>query len=109
MINFEQLLRPIQEDLPCGEPLQGTPTFVALEKAKAGEPDRQFYTEETERSGPEWREVKDLSLQLLESTRDTQVLSCLSMALLHTDGLKSFSSCIRLIRDSLDTFWNFIY
>lgn len=109
MINIEQLLQPIREDSACGDPAQGSATFVDLEKAKKGEPDRQFYTDEDDRSGPDWKEVKTLSLELLNHTRDLQVLSYLSMALLHTEGLKGFCTGISLIRQSLDTFWECMY
>lgn len=78
---LEHLARPISSQQPCGASLDGTPELAAFDAY------RIFGLLVAPQEEPDWREVRNRSLTILEQSRDLSVLAHLVAATLHTDTL----------------------
>jgi type VI secretion system protein ImpA len=99
-------LGQLAEDSPCGEDLEYDPEFGELERACQGRAEQQYGDTIIPAEGPDWRDVKQRALQLLERTKDLRVAVTLSQALLATDGLPAFGEALALIRGYVERYWD---
>lgn len=104
-IDIEPLLEDVSSDAPCGEDLEYDSAFGEMERATQGKPEQQFGDTIVPGEDPDWRDVKQKALVLLERTRDLRVAAHLTRALLETDGLPGFCGGLGLIRGFVERFW----
>lgn len=109
----QELLEPIAGDRPCGESLEDTPLLASFDifrlfgQAKpldALPESGEKWTPKPPES-PEWREIRDKSLETLTKSKDLRVLAHLGTALLRTDGLPAFSRTLDVASQWLSTYW----
>lgn len=80
-LQLEQLAGPVSPENPCGLSLDGTPELAALDAY------RIFGLLVAPPEEPDWRELRNRSLTVLEQSRDLGVLAHLTAAVLRTDTL----------------------
>ena len=107
-IDVESLLADVSAEAPCGEDLSYDPAFLALEglvQTKAA--GLGMMDVEGEGPGePNWREVRDSSVELLRRSKNLRVALYLTAALLATEGLSGFSAGLSLLQGLLERFWD---
>lgn len=101
------LVAPLAEDQPCGEDLEETQPLVLA----AFDAYRLFgqMTPWPKERQPDWREIRDRSLEVLAKSRDLRILSHLAAAALHTDGLDPFGETLEAAAAWLGSWWNETY
>jgi type VI secretion system protein ImpA len=104
-LDVERLLQPLSEDVPSGENLEYDPTFAAFEQAAREKPEQQYGATIIPAEEPNWREVSQLGMDLVERTRDLRVACTLALGLLKTEGLPAFAEGLALVRGYLERFW----
>lgn len=105
MINAEELLKPIPGEKPCGEDLSYDPGIQELETLMKGKPETQFSAAEE----PDWKALRDRSLELWARSKDLRVATTLSLASLKMDGLPAFRESLALLKGMLDGYWDTFY
>lgn len=104
-IDIESLLQEVSPEQPCGEDLEYDTRFQDMERAAQGKAETQF----SEAEPPNWRDVKDKSLQVLTETRDLRALGFLAQASLNTDGWPEFADCLKVLDTWLEKFWDHVH
>ena len=101
------LVTPVAEEHPCGEDLDATQPLVLA----AFDGYRVFgqMTPWTKDKQPDWREIRDRSLEVLGQSRDLRVLAHLAAAGLHTEGLGAFGQTLEAAKAWLGTWWDAVY
>ncbi|TXF99251.1 type VI secretion system protein TssA [Massilia arenae] len=96
---------PLDELLPCGENLEYDPQFLALEAALNGKPEVQYGSTITPATGPDWKTVRMLALELMGRTRDLRVAVGLTRALLGQEGAPGLAAGLALLAALLSAQW----
>lgn len=108
-LDIEAFLTEISPDAPCGEDLQYDNAFIALENKAKGTPEQQIGDRIEPAQPPNWKEVRQDALELLERTRDLQVILYLIQALIHTDGPNGLRDGLALLEGVVTKFWPHVY
>lgn len=108
-LNIEAFLTDVSADAPCGEDLQYDNAFIALEQKAKGTPEQQIGDRIEPAQPPNWKEVRQDALELLERTRDLQVILYLIQALIHTDGPTGLRDGLSLLEGVVSKFWPHLY
>ena len=109
-INIESLLSEVSPESPCGEDLSYDASFLALEdmlRSKGGGGVVEGVEEQAEE--PNWREIREKSLELLQRSKDLRVALYLVLASLKMDGLAGLRDGLALLLGLLDRFWEHLY
>ena len=78
----------------AGPNLEFAPGFGALERAAQGKPEQQYGDTIIAAAEPDWKEVEEQALALLDRTRDLRVLAHLAVAHLHFAGFADFTAML---------------
>ena len=109
-IDVESLLSDRSPDMPCGEDLSYDNTFLALEgMLRAQSAGGVVAGVEQEAEEPNWREVREKSLELLQRSRDLRIGVSLTLALLKTEGIPGLRDGLNLLHGFLERFWDHVY
>ncbi|MCU7905719.1 MAG: type VI secretion system protein TssA [Candidatus Thiodiazotropha sp. (ex Epidulcina cf. delphinae)] len=108
-IDLEQLRNAISEEAPTGADLEYDPLFGEMERAAEGKEEQQFGDTIIPAEDPDWRELKQKSLQVLARSKDLRAVIHLVRALVHTDGFAGLSEGLSLIKGYLDDYWDSFY
>jgi type VI secretion system protein ImpA len=117
-IDMEALLAPIAGDLPTGADLRedfSPQSFYyrlrdARSEARAAERAADANPGEDTVPPPQWRAVRDLSLQALTTkTQDLEIAAWLTEALVRSDGLRGLSAGAHLICGLAEAHWDNLY
>lgn len=100
---FDQLVKPISADAPCGESIEDTQLLASFDAY------RLFGNVTPLPSDTDWREIKTKSLEALEVSRDYRLLGHLSAAALRVDGLPAFCSTLRAGAHWLESHWDAVH
>ncbi|MGH8169876.1 MAG: type VI secretion system protein TssA, partial [Steroidobacteraceae bacterium] len=106
-IEASMLVTPVADDRPCGEDLDEAQPLVL-----AGFDGYRLFGQMTpwpKDKQPDWREIRDRSLEVLAQSRDLRVLAHLAAAALHTEGLGSFGQTLEAAKSWLTTWWEQAY
>ena len=106
-LDIKALLRDISPDDPCGEYLQDSAEFFALETKRLGTPEDIFAKRPA--MEPNWREVQGDAIKLLSRTHDLRIALSLAQALIHTDGLAGLRDGLAFLRGLLERYWDGLY
>lgn len=106
---LERYLKEIAPGSPCGENLENESDFATLEQEVKGTPERQIGDLKVPAKEPDWKKVRDLAFELLERSRDIQVVMHLTCALVHIDGFGGLDNGLTLIRELLRQHWDDVY
>jgi len=109
-IDVESLLSEVSAESPCGEDLSYDNAFLALEgmlrPQSAGGVVEGVEQEAVE---PNWREVREKSLELWQRSKDLRIGVSLTIALLKTEGIPGLRDGLSLLRGLLERYWEGLY
>jgi type VI secretion system protein ImpA len=105
MINVDDLLKPVADDKPCGEDFTYHPSFQNLETLSRGKPETQF----SQAEDPDWKEVRDASLEVLGQSKHLTAGVILTISLVKIGGLEGLRDGLAAIRGITEKYWNDVY
>lgn len=91
---------------PSGENLEYDPLFAALEQAAQPRAERQAGGEILPAEDPDFKQVADRALAVLERSHDLRAATHLAHARLRLDGLPEFAAVLQYLQDCLQDFWD---
>jgi type VI secretion system protein ImpA len=100
---------PLSDGSPTGPNLELAPEFGALERAAQGKPEQQYGDTIIAAADPDWKDVEEQAIALLDRTRDLRVLAHLAVARLHLAGFADFAGMLASIRQLLTTAWQDVH
>jgi len=119
---WEQLLRPISEEHPCGASLDDADPFALASfdafrlfgqaRPLDAPPDKNDKTDKwvpKPADSSEWVNIREKALETLGKSKDLRVLACLGTAVLRTDGVPAFSETLNVASQWLEGHWNQVY
>ncbi|MDX2441403.1 MAG: type VI secretion system ImpA family N-terminal domain-containing protein, partial [Desulfobacterales bacterium] len=111
MTNFDlnTLLTEISSDAPCGKDISYDADFLELERIAEGTAETQVGDHVQEAVKPDWKEVRQLSLGLLERSLDLRLIIYLSAAMLRLEGISGFSNGLALLRGLVEQYWEHLF
>ncbi len=104
-IDVEALLADVSPDSPCGEDVSYDPAFAELERAAQGAPEKQVGDSVIPAQEPDWRQVRDASLELLGRSKHLRVSLLLTVSLMELEGLPGLRDGLQLLDGLLDRYW----
>ena len=107
--NVEKLTQPISPDKPSGEDLSYDAAFLELERIIPGTAEQQIGTTFVAAEEPNWRDVADMSLELLGRTKHLRVCLYLAVGLLKLEGLPGLRDGVQVLRTTIENFWDSVY
>ncbi|MGH8171112.1 MAG: type VI secretion system protein TssA [Steroidobacteraceae bacterium] len=101
------LVAPISSESPCGADLDESQPLVLA----AFDGYRVFgqMAPWAKDKQPDWREIRDRSLEVLGTSKDLRVLTHLAAAGLRIDGVAPFTEAIKSAASWLDAWWDQVY
>jgi len=109
-IDVEGLLSEISPDAPCGEDLSYDNSFLALEgMLRPQSAGGVVAGVEEEAEEPNWREVRDSSIELLQRSKDLRVAIYLALGVLKIEGIAGLRDGLALLRGLLERYWEHLY
>ncbi len=111
MTNFDldTLLTEISSDAPCGKDISYDADFLELERIAEGTAETQVGDHVQEAVEPDWKEVRQLSLDLLERSLDLRLIIYLSAAMLRLEGISGLSNGLALLRGLVEQYWEHLF
>jgi type VI secretion system protein ImpA len=109
-LDLERLLNPIPGDNPAGEPLRYEGTYDRIQEAREEDADLPQGVWERELKKADWKGVRGLCLEALESrSKDIQIGVWLLEALLHLHGFEGLREGMKLLMGLCEGFWDHLY
>lgn len=105
----ETLRAPTSVSPPCGEDLIYDAGFQALEIAAQGKAEQQFGDTVIAAEPPDWRDVENRALSLLERTKDLRIAGFLTRSWTSLREMEGAADGLELIADLIDTYWDAIH
>ena len=106
---LEELLAPIEGDIPAGPELRSSNEFAAIERAflDADQPALMTPTGVTEEVGDEFELVVELATDFLrDQSKDLKVAVLLAVSLLRVEGYSGLATGLEVVKGLLDNFWD---
>jgi len=100
---FDQLVKPISADSPCGESIEDTQLLASFDAY------RLFGQVTQLPADTDWREIKTKSLEALDVSRDFRLLGHFAAAALRVDGLPAFCSTLKAASYWLENTWDAVH
>lgn len=109
-LDIEALIAPLDEDNPSGEDMEYELDFGELTRAAQGVEGQQIDDKNViDAVPPDWKKVKELSLQLFERTRDLRVAVHLTHALLDLEGFSGLRDGLTLVKGLSESLWESVH
>lgn len=108
-LDIEDLLSPIDDEAPCGEGLDEfvfDPEFAELERLAQGKEEQVMGDEVIPAEEPDWRAVREKSLELFKRVNSLRVAVHLCRALTMREGLGGLRFGLELILEMLKRYWD---
>lgn len=105
-MDLQALLASHGDDAPSGENLEYDMDFINLELAAAPGEERQAGDEILPAEDPDWADVKEKALAVMERSHDLRAAGYLAQAILHTDGFPGFAQVTAYIRGCVEDYWD---
>lgn len=109
IVNVESLLKPIEGENPCGENLRWDRAYLELETTVKGKEVSQFDGADAKAEEPDWREVRDKSVELLSRGRQLRIVVLLTLAAIRTEGYAGLRDGLAVIRGLLEQHWDHVW
>jgi type VI secretion system protein ImpA len=109
VVDVDFLLQEVDPAAPCGPNLEYDAAFLELEQAVLGKPEVQYGDTITPAVPPEWKQVRQLSTDLITRSRDLRVAVPLARSLLALDGVGGFADGLKLIERLLEERWDSVH
>ncbi len=105
-IDVDALLREVAAGTPAGENLEYDAAFREMEEAARGKPEQQMGDTVIPAEEPDWKQVREKALEVLQRSRDLRAALALTRALGQTDGLPGVAAGLELVRGYHDRLWD---
>lgn len=105
-MDVTSLLRSFGDAAPSGENLEYDPVFTEMELAAAPGEERQMGDSVLAAEEPDWREVAEKAMAVLEQSHDIRAAVYLATAELALRGLAGFADVTGYIRGCLEQYWD---
>lgn len=105
VVNPESLLKPVSPEIPCGENLRWDRRFLELERLSEGTEETQFRPAEE----PNWREVRDVCVELLARGKHLKVAVLISLAAVRLEGYPGLRDGLKLLQGLLEQYWDGVF
>jgi type VI secretion system protein ImpA len=109
VIDVDGLLQPISPDAPCGEDLSYDPEYMELERTIQGSGEHQMGDSVIEAEEPNWKEISERSLSILQRTRDMRVIVYLTLASMKKSGVEGLRDGMQLLAKTLEQYWDDVH
>lgn len=106
VVDVQRLLDTVSPDTPCGDDLEYDAAFLELERAAQGQPERQMGDAVLPAAPPEWRQVRDLSVELFKRSKDLRIANYFLQSAIALQGLPGLVQGLQLIRQLLAQYWD---
>jgi type VI secretion system protein ImpA len=102
----DEWLAPLpDESEPCGKDLEYDNDYLELQKAAQGKPETQFGPGEP----PEWRDVSERCVALLDRSRDLCIALLYLRAQVNLHGFAALAGGLRLVEGLIENFWDYLH
>ncbi|MFH1998506.1 MAG: type VI secretion system protein TssA [Planctomycetota bacterium] len=108
-IDLDQLVNPVSADSPCGEDLEYEPEFQELEQASMGKPEQQYGDTIQPMEPPDWKTVKQKSIELLEKSKDLRLGVYLTCASFNLHGWSGLHDGLKVVAALMEQYWDEIH
>jgi type VI secretion system protein ImpA len=109
-INLENLLSEVSAESPCGEDISADQSYLTLEHLiQAKQADGGMLGREEGAGEPNWLEIRDKSVELLQRSKNLRVAMYLTLAILKLEGIAGLRDGLSLIHELLERFWDQLY
>ena len=109
VLDFEQLLRPISEETPCGENVRWDPVYDEIRKARQEE-SRDALSEGGDAAQANWPLVVQKATEVLaQRSKDLMIAAHLEEGLSQTNGFAGVRDGFKLINGLIETFWDALF
>lgn len=105
LLDINLIVAGLSADAPCGENLEYDPAYLELEQAAEEKPETQYGDTIVAALPPDWKQVKRLSLALLQRSLDLRIATLLTRACLQVDGLQGFADGLSVVAALLQHQW----
>lgn len=99
------LLAAVSANSPCGEDMEYDADFLQLERAAKGQPERSMGDSILPAEPPQWRDIQQQSLDLLQRSKDLRITHFLLQSALALQGVAGLAQALSLINALLRDYW----
>lgn len=103
------LLAAVSANSPCGDDLEYDADFLQLERDAQGKPERTMGDSVHPAEPPQWRQIEQSSITLLQRSKDLRITHFLLQSALALDGFAGLANALTLINDLLGQYWPTLY
>ncbi|HXR01422.1 MAG TPA: type VI secretion system protein TssA [Pseudomonas sp.] len=103
------LLAAVSANSPCGDDLEYDAQFLQLERDAQGKPERLMGDSVQPAEPPQWRQIEQASIALLQRSKDLRITHFLLQSALALDGFSGLANALTLINDLLRQYWPTLY
>ncbi|HLO41068.1 MAG TPA: type VI secretion system ImpA family N-terminal domain-containing protein, partial [Phycisphaerales bacterium] len=107
MIDIAHLLAPVSAENPAGDDLRYDQRYMEVMRAAEGTPEDSFAN--TPAIPPDWREVRDGTLELLVRTKDLRVGLLLAASELRMSGFPGLLDGLGVLRGLIEQYWDSLF
>ncbi|MEL6219538.1 MAG: type VI secretion system protein TssA [Pseudomonadota bacterium] len=108
-LDLDSLLASFGDDAPCGEDLEYDPDFIALELAAMPKEEQQVGDSVIEAEEPDYREVRDAALNVLQRSKDLRAIVYYCLAASKMDGISAIAEAMSYTRRCLEEYWDHVH
>lgn len=108
-IDVDSLLVSLGDDEPCGEDLEYDLSFTELEIAAQPKEEQQVGDQVLEGAEPEWGDVKEKALAVLQESKDLRAAVYLANAELFLEGFPGFAAVLEYMHRTLTEYWDHVH
>jgi type VI secretion system protein ImpA len=105
-MDLQGLLASRGDDAPSGENLEYDMDFISLELAAQPGEEKQSGDAIIAAEDPDWTDVRDKALAVLERSHDLRAAAYLGQAILYLEGLTGFADVTGYVRGLLEDYWD---
>lgn len=106
LLDLERLLESFGDDAPSGENIEYEAVFTAMEMAAQPGEERQIGDSVIEAEEPNYRDISEKALAVLEESHDLRAAVILANSELRVNGLEGFAKVTGYIRGCLEQYWD---
>jgi type VI secretion system protein ImpA len=106
VVDVQRLLETISLDSPCGDDLEYDAVFLELERVAQGQPERQMGDAVLPAEPPEWRQVRDLAIELFGRSKDLRIANYYLQSAIALEGLPGLAQGLQLVLELLRQYWD---
>lgn len=108
-INVANLLSEVSAESPCGEDISADQSYLLEDLVKVKPADGGMLGREESAGEPNWLEIQNKSVELLQRSKNLRVTIYLTLALLKLEGIPGLRDGLSLLHGLLERFWDQLY